>query len=588
MSTKYLRAISAMTLALFSLPAKAQHAPELRSTLTTNSGGVYSLVIPNDPEVTWKQAYFTPEQCADPAISGPNADPDGDGLPNAVERLMAHHPLTPEAGYPYVGIYSYLATTDPLYGSMSLTIPRSHAASDLDPVVQVSPDLKRWKSGEEFTYVNPLHTAPFPPPDARDSWEVTARLRTTDTPKLFMRYAPVRPSRINFVESLGQLEAIPADLLDQCVVPSGEFAGALTTIPRVYTLSHYALGIYHINWYFANVGLIPFVDAKPTVVKNHLVRHLATLASDNRIRDYNIRADNYEQDAAYPSIASDSDDSYAGTFLGLASRYAMKYPSDPWFGANVARLKAVWVDNIKSQTNVKKPGSPVPANGLVRTFQGGAGAFGDFCYLEDNVEVWADTLLFAQALKGIGDTAGETECLTYCENLRAAIHNVLWDSTKNAWKVADTVSSASRGYYYAYLQCQYFPELYGFTHPSGYEETQRRYDAAWAWLEGGTKNDGTEDQGPAWWTSAAWNSYTAGQTPETVHQVYSDMALAAVAMRRGKFENARAYMAFALDRWMTDNTRVPDNANKSGTWPGTVVSDIGYWHYLLKGAIPKP
>ncbi len=592
----------------FAREAHAQHSPTVRSSLTTNSGGVYSLVIPNDPETAWKQLMFTdPIQRANPLISGPNADPDRDGRVNLLERQMGGHPLVPNSHYyPTVGIYSYVAPSDFLYGRMSLTISREHLATDLDPVFQVSTDLKRWKSGEEFTFVNTI--APYAG-ENRESWEVTSILRTTETQALYMRLAPVRPSRLNIKESLAQIEAIPADLLDKCVIPSGEFAGALTSIPRVYNLPSYNLQTYNISWYFASVGLVPFVESKPVVVKNYLECHLRVLKQLNlnppgpnppesnnyRMRDFNIDLPDFTRTARtdIPQVVpADADDSSAATFLGLASRYALKWPNDPWFAANVATLKAIWTANIKNQRNVKKSG---PTNGLVRTYQEGWGLYyvnnqgatvrneGDQSYLEDNVEVWADTLLFADALKQINDP-DEALCRAEAAALRVAINDVLWDSVRNAWKPSDQHSTAVRVRYYADLQCQYFPELFGFTHYSGYEETQRRYDAAWAWLNGKTATYSAD-----WWTSQAWDTHPdpvlAGQL---IEPVYSDMGLAVVAMRRGDYEHARAYIAFAIDRWMTDNTRVPDNANKSGTWPGTVVSDIGYWHYLLKGVIARP
>jgi hypothetical protein len=561
---------TAACIAVFTFPkAMGQHSPTVRSTLTTNSGGVYSLAIPNDPEEAWRQARFSAPQLADPAISGRNADPDKDGLPNIVERLIGFEPLVPNAGYPNFGLYPD--------GSFSMGIFRLHASSDLDPVFQVSRDLKRWKSGEEFTFVNPLHTVTYP---GYDSWEETAKWKTTDVPSLYMRLAPVRPSRINFVNALTQLEAIPADLLDKCVVPSGDFEGAITYIPQVYP-THY---VYHINWFFASVGLVPFVDSKPTVVKKYLERYLQVVGDLNntrpennyRMRDYNLNIDYtlHEGDPDIPpDIKADSDDSYAGTFLGLAARYALKYPGDSWFGMKAPTLKAIWTANI---------GSSLRPNGLVKALQQGY----DVGLLEDNVEVWADTLLFADALEQVGDHAGAQVCRLFCNNLRDAIHAVLWDATNNAWKPADGYSTAGRGYYYAFLQCQYFPELYGFTHPSGYEETQRRYDAAWAWLEGGTQNDGMENPGPPWWTSQAWIPFINANN-ETDYNLYSDMGLAVVAMRRGKFEQARAFMALALDKWMTDYTRTPIPTNPLN-YPGTIVSDIGHWHYLLKGAIVPP
>lgn len=45
------------------------------------------------PMASWKNASFTPEQLADPKISGDLMDPDGDGVPNWKEYLHGSHPM---------------------------------------------------------------------------------------------------------------------------------------------------------------------------------------------------------------------------------------------------------------------------------------------------------------------------------------------------------------------------------------------------------------------------------------------------------------------------------------------------------------
>jgi hypothetical protein len=42
----------------------------------------------------WAAHHFTPEQVADPLLGGPNADPDADGLQNALEHVLDSPPLT--------------------------------------------------------------------------------------------------------------------------------------------------------------------------------------------------------------------------------------------------------------------------------------------------------------------------------------------------------------------------------------------------------------------------------------------------------------------------------------------------------------
>ena len=47
--------------------------------------GIVPSALPAEDFGSWQHAYFTPDQIADDTISGPGADPDGDGIPNLLE-----------------------------------------------------------------------------------------------------------------------------------------------------------------------------------------------------------------------------------------------------------------------------------------------------------------------------------------------------------------------------------------------------------------------------------------------------------------------------------------------------------------------
>lgn len=51
----------------------------------------------NSPLDLWRRAHFTPEEQADPSISGPLADPDGDGVCTALEFVFGRQAKTGEA-----------------------------------------------------------------------------------------------------------------------------------------------------------------------------------------------------------------------------------------------------------------------------------------------------------------------------------------------------------------------------------------------------------------------------------------------------------------------------------------------------------
>lgn len=88
-------AIATATSASFTTPALT--ATTLYWVRVTNADGhadsATAVVTVNDPFTTWQSAVFTPEQRADSQISGPDADPDGDGIRNSDEYLFGTLPL---------------------------------------------------------------------------------------------------------------------------------------------------------------------------------------------------------------------------------------------------------------------------------------------------------------------------------------------------------------------------------------------------------------------------------------------------------------------------------------------------------------
>jgi hypothetical protein len=73
-----------------------------RDSVMTAPGILYSFAW-GGPYEDWRAAYFTPEQLANPAVSGDGADASGDGIPNLVKYaydlnpLVVNHPTLPAA-----------------------------------------------------------------------------------------------------------------------------------------------------------------------------------------------------------------------------------------------------------------------------------------------------------------------------------------------------------------------------------------------------------------------------------------------------------------------------------------------------------
>ena len=99
---------------------------------------------------TWRTQHFDAAALADPLVSGPDADPDGDGWSNFLEFALgtlphwevAHLPL-PEAYPMTVGASDYLA----------LEFASWTGAAGLTYTVQVTDDLEQWDDGAGFTTV---------------------------------------------------------------------------------------------------------------------------------------------------------------------------------------------------------------------------------------------------------------------------------------------------------------------------------------------------------------------------------------------------------------------------------------------------
>lgn len=94
-------------------------------------------------QTDWRAVSFTTSEQANTAISGPLADPDGDGVPNVLEYALALDPMTASAaGQPKVTRNN---------GVLNLTYVRRMDVSDLNYTVEVSSDLITWQSGSSYT-----------------------------------------------------------------------------------------------------------------------------------------------------------------------------------------------------------------------------------------------------------------------------------------------------------------------------------------------------------------------------------------------------------------------------------------------------
>ena len=87
------------------------------------------------PTSTWQTLRFNAAQLANPKISGPEADPDDDGLPNVLEYAMASEPF-------HRSPMTLSVSRDA--GKTIATYTRLPVLDDIAFGWEVSEDLQRW------------------------------------------------------------------------------------------------------------------------------------------------------------------------------------------------------------------------------------------------------------------------------------------------------------------------------------------------------------------------------------------------------------------------------------------------------------
>ncbi|MEM7384802.1 MAG: hypothetical protein AAF514_07635, partial [Verrucomicrobiota bacterium] len=83
----------------------------------------------------WQSNSFTPEERANPEISGPNADPDGDQRSNFYEFAFGGEPKKRET--------AAAVSVDPI--GETLSFQRPAGVANVDYQLQTSPDMKTWQ-----------------------------------------------------------------------------------------------------------------------------------------------------------------------------------------------------------------------------------------------------------------------------------------------------------------------------------------------------------------------------------------------------------------------------------------------------------
>jgi hypothetical protein len=126
------------------------------------------MVITSDFEQSgWRAHFFTSADLADPSVSGPLVDPDGDGLVNLIEFSMNLDPKTSDA-HRKLCVYQEVEDGGVAYPAM--TIRRRSDYPDLTSTVEASTDLAIWSASGTVELA--------PPTDNGDGTE-TVTIRST-------------------------------------------------------------------------------------------------------------------------------------------------------------------------------------------------------------------------------------------------------------------------------------------------------------------------------------------------------------------------------------------------------------------------
>jgi len=130
----------------------------------------------------WKEAQFTAEQQADPLFSGPDADPDGDGISNLGEYVHGGSPNQVDANP--VEILLSRDAQDQI-GGVTVTFVWTRGMTDVGYELQISTDLETWKKLDSEVLktirrpLSDLITLRAEPPDI-GATEVFVRLRVIE------------------------------------------------------------------------------------------------------------------------------------------------------------------------------------------------------------------------------------------------------------------------------------------------------------------------------------------------------------------------------------------------------------------------
>lgn len=259
------------------------------------------------------------------------------------------------------------------------------------------------------------------------------------------------------------------------------------------------------NWYFANLALkqvVPHLSSTDldTYVRVYLDLYLAKNdATYHTIQDVDFptgRAGHASNN--YTLVQSDSDDSYAATYLSLVYAFYQEVGNTTWVSANLAALKDIAYACLATQ---QKP------TGLIRVFRSTSTPNNsDIGYLMDNAECYRGLRDFQALLTALSD-ADASYYGTIADSVAAGIGS-LWDSSASAYRPSDAHTVAETTFYPG-TTCQVFPEVFGVS------EESARFTSAYGYLNTNKPNWPTLDYDTFPWTVLGYAAFIRDDTTKT-------------------------------------------------------------------------
>ena len=128
-------------------PQAGNFTLSVNATNPAGTGSAELAITVQTAYMAWQNTYFTAAELNDPAISGLNACPAGDGIPNLIKYALGLKPkIDGTSGLPVV---SSVPTAEQTY--LALTYTKALSATDLTYTVEASGDLSAWCSGSGST-----------------------------------------------------------------------------------------------------------------------------------------------------------------------------------------------------------------------------------------------------------------------------------------------------------------------------------------------------------------------------------------------------------------------------------------------------